>query len=65
MVSPISNPDSTKCFSLANICYDYSFNWQTEKKKLFGAIENVFSFSRIHIEKNLCKKIVKEIGEKL
>ena len=29
MVSPILNPDSTNF--LTNICYDYSFNWQTEK----------------------------------
>ena len=32
IVSPISNSEST------NICYDFYFNWQTGKKKLFWTI---------------------------
>ena len=34
MVSPILNPKSTNLS--ANICYDFFFNWQTERKKCVG-----------------------------
>ena len=49
-----------------NICYDFFFNWQTEKKKpCFGAIKDLFSFTTVQTEKNAWKKIVKQIGENI
>ena len=49
IVSPILHPKST--IFLTNICYDFFFSWQTEKKQLW-AKKKLFSFSTAQTEKN-------------
>ena len=46
---------------LTNICYDFFFNWPTEKKTCFGPIRNFFSFQLLKLRK-LMTKICKQIG---
>ena len=53
MVSPISNPESAN--SLMDICYDFFFNWQTEKKNCFG--QKFVFFINCSTEKNTWKKM--------
>ena len=50
MVSPILNLEYTKI--LTNICYDFFFNWQTEKKNCFGPIKMCFLFQVFKLKKN-------------
>ena len=59
MVSLISNSESMKFFNE----YLISFNWQTERKRLFWTDNDLFSFSTAQAEKNFWKKIVKQTGE--
>ena len=59
IVPLIPNSEST------NICYDFSSNWQNEKKKLFGPIRNLFPFSTVQTEKNSQKKLMRRIGENI
>ena len=51
-----------------DICYDFFFNWQTEKKNCFG--QKFVFFINCSTEKNTwkkngCKKLVKKIGENI
>ena len=46
---------------LANICYDFFLNWQTEKKTCFGPIRNLFSFSTAQTQTIGVNKLVKKI----
>ena len=61
ILSPISNSKS-KIF-LTNIYYDFSFNLQTVQKHLFRTNKKFNLFLTAQTEKNLWKKIVKQIGE--
>ena len=59
MISPISNSEFR--IFLANICYAFFFNWQTEKKKNqygFGTNKK-FVFCFLKVRKICGKKIVK------
>ena len=54
MVSPISNFESTIFFM--NICYDFFFNWQTEKKRFWTNNKLVFFLKYANWEKKSHEK---------
>ena len=49
---------------LTNICYDFFFNWQTEKKTVLDQQE-IWLFSTAQTEKNTWTKFGKQIGENI
>jgi len=48
-----------------NICYNFFFNWRTEKKKLFWTNKKFVFFSTAQTEKNSWTKLGKQIGENI
>jgi hypothetical protein len=48
---------------LTNVCYDFFFKWQTEKKNLFKNNKKFVSFFTAQTQKNSRKKLVKPSDE--
>ena len=48
-----------------NICDDFFFNPANWEKMYFGPTRSLFSFSTAQTEKNVWKKLVKQIGENI